>query len=372
MTKRRGNGDGSYRQRKNGSWQASLMIGYTADGKKDIRYFSGPTRAAVQKQLQAFQNDIADGLQINKDYTLQEWLAIFMELHRRNIKPVTYESYRYTIRTINEHLGSMRISAIKPMHIERLLQTLEEEGKSTSYTAKVKAVLYMSLDKAENNDLVRRNAARYVEKRRHNAAKEKECFSEEEVRILLHDLPLDRIGHSIRVLLCSGLRTQELLGLEPRHIASNGSHLVVEQAVTMVRGTATVSTPKSNAGYRTVPLPQNVWSSALYLKENANGDYIWSARGNAHQPANPSTFRAAYRQAIESIPEVPYKSPHTTRHTYVSLLQAKHIDMSTIQSLVGHSSVAMTNHYLHVHESIRKEAVAVFDSAFEDNTNNIL
>ena len=39
MVKRRGNGEGSFRQRSNGTWQASLMIGYTADGKKNMRYF---------------------------------------------------------------------------------------------------------------------------------------------------------------------------------------------------------------------------------------------------------------------------------------------------------------------------------------------
>ena len=37
------------------------------------------------------------------------------------------------------------------------------------------------------------------------------------------ELPEDRIGWSIRLLLGTGMRTQELLALEPRHVTEDGS-----------------------------------------------------------------------------------------------------------------------------------------------------
>lgn len=51
------------------------------------------------------------------------------------------------------------------------------------------------------------------------------------------------------------MRTQELLALEPRHISEDGSTIVIEQAVNMVKGTAVVGTPKSRDSYRVIPVP---------------------------------------------------------------------------------------------------------------------
>ena len=50
--------------------------------------------------------------------------------------------------------------------------------------------------------------------------------------------------------------------------------------------------------------------------------------------------------------------------TYVSQMQALGVDLSTIQSIVGHADVDMTQHYLHVQESIRLDAIDRFSKAF--------
>lgn len=49
-------------------------------------------------------------------------------------------------------------------------------------------------------------------------------------------------------------------------------------------------------------------------------------------------------------------TPHSCRHTYVSQLQALGVDMETIQSMVGHADIEMTQHYLHVQEESRRAA----------------
>ena len=87
---------------------------------------------------------------------------------------------------------------------------------------------------------------------RKRPAKRKEAFTAEEVKLLLENLPEDQVGWGIRLMLCTGMRTQELLGLEPRHIAEDGSYIVIEQAVVMEKGTAVIGTPKSQDSYRTI------------------------------------------------------------------------------------------------------------------------
>ena len=69
-------------------------------------------------------------------------------------------------------------------------------------------------------------------------------------------------------------------------------------------------------------------------------------------------------EPYKRIPEVRLLTPHSCRHTYVSQMQALGVDLSTIQSIVGHADVSMTQHYLHVQESIRMDAVDRFSKAF--------
>ena len=45
-------------------------------------------------------------------------------------------------------------------------------------------------------------------------------------------------------------------------------------------------------------------------------------------------------------------------------MQALGVDIQTIQSIVGHADTEMTEHYLHVQESIRQSAIQLFSEAF--------
>jgi site-specific recombinase XerD len=87
-------------------------------------------------------------------------------------------------------------------------------------------------------------------------------------------------------------------------------------------------------------------------------------------PCNPSYFRDKFKQTLEDMEEVRVLTPHCCRHTYVSQMQALGVDLATIQSIVGHADVDMTQHYLHVQESIRQDAIARFSKAFTSETTD--
>jgi integrase len=50
---------------------------------------------------------------------------------------------------------------------------------------------------------------------------------------------------------------------------------------------------------------------------------------------------------------------HSLRHTFVSLCRESNVALSVVESLVGHSNVAMTQHYSHVSELAAANAVAL-------------
>ncbi len=134
----------------------------------------------------------------------------------------------------------------------------------------------------------------------------------------------------------------------------------------MLKGTAVVGTPKARDSYRDVPVPESIRPYAVKLRTTEN-KFVWEMK-KKDAPCNPSIFRAHFKKALEAVPDVRVLTPHSCRHTYVSQMQAMGVDLATIQSIVGHADIDMTQHYLHVQESIRQDAIARFSRAFSSET----
>ena len=252
---------------------------------------------------------------------------------------------------------------IRPIDIENFLKGMRRDGRSDSYISKARGMLYQIFQKAEANDLVRRNPVRLAEKMRASGtAKRKEAFTTAEVAHLMKVLPDDRMGLSIRLLLGTGMRMQELLALEPQFIEEDGSVIHIRQAVKVVKGTVSIGSPKSKDSIRDIPVPLNVRPCAIKLRDTTD-QFIWESPKTG-LPCNPTHFRDVFRKSLEEAGDVRLLTPHSCRHTYVSQMQALGVDIQTIQSIVGHADTEMTEHYLHVQESIRQSAIQLFSEAF--------
>lgn len=367
--KKRANGEGALRLRPDGLWELTFMEGFQANGKRKFKSFYAKTQREVKEKAKAYQNAKAKGLDVDTAYYFSDFADMWFENHKDNIMPTTQENYRYTLRILKENFPYKKLTDIKPIDVENMLKNLRNQGRSISCLTQCRGIMFMIMEKAYSNDLIHKNPVKYADKMRHREpVKRKDAFTAEEVASLMERLPKDRIGCSIRLMLGTGMRSQELLALEPRHIDPSGAVIRIEQAINMHKGTAVVGTPKSPDSYREIPVPPNLRWCAIALRET-DKKYIWEAR-KMNQPCNPSYFRDQFRKALEAIPEVRLLTPHSCRHTYVSQMQALGVDLSTIQSIVGHADVDMTQHYLHVQESIRQDAVERFSKAFPSGYND--
>ena len=102
----------------------------------------------------------------------------------------------------------------------------------------------------------------------------KESFTPDDVKKMMRNLPQDKIGWSIRVLLMTGMRKQELCALEPRYIAEDGSSITVVQAVTRSKGSAFVSDTKTFSSRRVVPVPERARKYAILLRNSCSGGLV--------------------------------------------------------------------------------------------------
>ena len=359
-------GGGSFHLRPNGTWELRIFDGFWDDGRRRYKSFYGKTQDETEEKLKAYQcekNDDSDHPSFSEDFLFGDWANIYLDGHRRRISPTTFESYRYTLRILNRFFEHKRLNAIKAYDVETMLDTLQQEGRSASSLAQCRGLMYQIMNKAEANDLILKNPVRFAEKMRYREpVKRKAAFTAEEVSILMERLPENRIGHSIRLMLGTGMRTQEIMALEPKHIEEDGSCIHIRQAVTMVKGSPRIGPPKTKTSYRDIPVPSHLREIAKEFR-NTSEQFIW--HGEDVPICNPSVFRKHFKKALIAAGKVRLLSPHCCRHTYVSQLQAQGVPLETIQSLTGHADVDMTEHYLHVQKEVKEDAAQKLDSLFK-------
>ena len=374
MPSKRSHGEGTLRHRSDGRWELRMMDGYQKDGSPRFKTFYGKTQKEVKLKLKEYQDALISGIQLDTILYFEDWADTWFEGHRDNIAPTTQESYKYCLKMLKEGFYHRPLTVIRPIDIENFLKGMRRDGRSDSYISKARGMLYQIFQKAEANDLVRRNPVRLAEKMRATGtAKRKEAFTTAEVAHLMKVLPDDRMGLSIRLLLGTGMRMQELLALEPQFIEEDGSVIHIRQAVKVVKGTVSIGSPKSKDSIRDIPVPLNVRPCAIKLRDTTD-QFIWESPKTG-LPCNPTHFRDVFRKSLEEAGDVRLLTPHSCRHTYVSQMQALGVDIQTIQSIVGHADTEMTEHYLHVQESIRQSAIqfvqrGVFDLKIGRNGTN--
>ena len=370
MSTKRCNGEGSITKRKDGRWECAIMIGFQKDGRRRRKSFYGKTRKEALDQMHTFMQKLedeeitlSDTPTIKPSISFAAWSDIWYEGHKDKISGSTLQGYKYTLKALKAKLGDRPVNSIKAMDIEELLRSLQREGKSDSYLAKARGMLYQIMNKAEANELINRNPVACAEKMKSRKPMQaREAFTADEVKRLMKGLPSDKIGNSIRLMLGTGIRMQELLALEPKLIEEDGSVIHIRQAVKLVGGRVEIGQPKTKGSVRDVPIPQSLRSMVVGLRTTDDKYIIQSPLREL--PLDPTHYREKFKCYIEALGDVRVLTPHSCRHTYVSQMQALGVDLATIQSMVGHADLDMTQHYLHVQSPVKQQAVEAFDHAF--------
>ena len=136
----------------------------------------------------------------------------------------------------------------------------------------------------------------------------------------------------------------------------------IRQAVKVANGRVSICAPKSKDSVRDVIVPSGMRLILVDLR-NTDNKYLFQSPVQ-EQPFEPKHYRERFKQYLSAVKGVRVLTPHSCRHTYVSQMQALGVDLPTIQSIVGHADLDMTQHYLHVQTPIKTKAVEKFDRMF--------
>ena len=99
-----------------------------------------------------------------------------------------------------------------------------------------------------------------------------------------------------------------------------------------------------------------------------DSEWLFPSKKNEHAPISAKVLNDWHQAALKNC-EVMRFEPYCMRHTALTRLAA-YCDVSTLQAIAGHSSLAMTQRYVHVqetgyHETFERSSGTKLDTALE-------
>ena len=132
MPKRRANGEGNIRKRKDGRWEGRYTAGYDANGKAITKNVLGKTQAEVKDKL---RTAIEDSKKLDPvkagSYTLEQWLKLWCSVY---VEPqVRYSTKEFYHNAIDHHiipkLGSVKLEKLTMLQIQQFYNELLKSGR---------------------------------------------------------------------------------------------------------------------------------------------------------------------------------------------------------------------------------------------------
>lgn len=239
------------------------------------------------------------------------------------------------------------IGDIKQSDVQAFLNAMRDEGRISSTSSLSKALLYLKqiLDCAVDDDLIAKNPAGNKKKFDvEGTLEEREPLNAEQVSNLVADLERLPIQDALLVYipLYTGARRGETLGFRWEDIDWKRKMISVKRAVHFRKGAPSIGEPKSKAGYREIPLRQEL-ADILKPLQGQPGEYIV----NGAEIMTESKYRRAW-QRIEKQVNLYEATAHSLRHTFATFA-AQYMQPKDLQYIMGHSDISVTMKiYVHV------------------------
>jgi integrase len=151
-------------------------------------------------------------------------------------------------------------------------------------------------------------------------------------------------GDVVLILAYSGLRFGELTGLNVEDVDVEARRIRVRRSITQVGGRPVEGNPKSDAGRRSVPIPERLVPALKARLDNRprGAPAITSPRGSRLGLENWKRS-VNWKTAITKIGRDKMRV-HDLRHTYASLSRRAGADLRLLQKAMGHASITVTAH----------------------------
>ena len=403
MARKAASGSGTIRKKtvtRNGKeytyWEARFTVGYDpGSGKQIQKSITGKTQKEVSQKLKTMTTEVDEGIYNEPSkLTVAQWMGIWTSEYLVSQK---YGTVRHYKAQVNNHiipaLGAKKLTALTPHDIQCFYNMLLREGHtvkrkdendkkvvkkvplSEKSVRNIHGILTKSLSQAVKNGYIRTNPAAAAELPKKKKT-EITPLSDEQVKQYIIQAGADGYGDLLKVILFTGLRENEALGLTWDCVDFKNGKLYIKKQLlkrNISEGGFTFA-PLKNDKVRTLcPAPfimdilKNVREKQIRARLHAGE--IWQGWQNDEQRAKWYVFATylgqhlspqtvyLHHKKIAAAAGAPNARLHDLRHTYAVLSLQNGDDIKTVQNSLGHATAAFTlDVYGHVSEKMQKDS----------------
>ncbi len=376
MKTRNAKGNGSVRQRENGTWEARCII----NGKR--RSFYGEKQSEVLKAMRAAQKSSDDGVYFEPTkISLSGWLDIWLDEYvKPSAKPLTLSTYNSRVQThIKPALGKIKLTALNSTQIQAFYNDLlRVQGLQPKTIKNVHGILHKSLEQALKLRYIGLNPADACSLPRIEN-KEIKPLTESEIAAFLEEI---QNGEPLRdlftVALFTGMREGELCGLPWNAVNFRDGTITVKQQLCKEKkkgGKHYIASTK-NSRARTLTVAPFVMDILKKVKQEQYSDHFTAGLAWENEfdlvftnklghYIVPQTALKRFKAVASRIGR-PDARLHDLRHTYAVTALQEGDDVKTVQENLGHATASFTlDVYGHVSEKMKKDSAARMQSYFE-------
>lgn len=373
---------GSIRKRSKDSWTLEISLGFDPSTGKRLRRQETVrgTKRQAEAELARLIHAAESGTDLNPArLTTNEYLDRWLTHMRTRVRPATWNGYEGLVRrNVRPLIGRIPLAKVRPAHIQSILDTMISQNLAARTIIQAYRVVHQAFKQARRWQILSTNPAEAIQPPR----PERPALTiptSEELKALIVAAEQSREGNAITLLVATGLRRGELLGLRWRDVDLDGNRLHVTASLQRVKiggkPKTVIVEPKTDRARRGVSLPafaiealrrQRTEQSKrrLLLGEAWNDHGLVFERGDG-TPYDPDTFSSAFQRIAKKAGLTGVRL-HDVRHGYATALLAAGVHPKIASEALGHSSVAFTlDTYSHVVPSMQQAAADAISQAIE-------
>ena len=372
MAKKRANGEGNIRKRKDGRWEGRYTAGYHPDtGKRIIKNVLGKTQAEVKEKLaKAIEDSKTLDVVHADEYTVGEWLRLWYELYAKsNIRPTTADSYRLGIeKHVIPRIGDIKLNKLTSREIQKMYKDLQENGRlrksqrskqpglSNSTVRGIHMMFHNALDRAVKERLILRNPTEdciipKIQKQ------EMKILHPEDMKAYLEAAEKRGVLPMFYLELVTGLRKGELTALLWSDLDEKRCTISVsKQAVGDRHRNVEISRPKTENSVRKISIPRSA-VELLRHEHEKHPDNPWMFPSpRTGEMYHPDSIANLHEKILGDI-RLEHIRFHDLRHTFATIALQNGVDVKTVSSMLGHYDAGFTlRTYTHATRQMQDQA----------------
>ena len=371
MPKRRANGEGNIRKRKDGRWEGRYTVGHDPEtGKAIIKNVLGKTQAEVKEKLKkAIEENVGIDYGKAKTYTVGGWLEVWMENYAKiKLRPSTYKTSQGFLKNhVRPQIGSIPLADLTSLDLQRFYKHLLDGGRVDRIEAKKKPkglapktvrnihqMIGSAYNLAMEQNLVSKNPTQgcALPKVEH---KEMKTLTADQLSAFFQEAMDSGVYELYYLDLATGLRRGELLGLKWTDVDFQHGALKIQRAISRQNGKVVEAPLKTKNAYRTLPLSADA-IDVLAQQRRKTGNSEWVFPSPTGGPMSPDSVLHMLHRVLKraGLPKVRF---HDLRHTFATLALQNGVDVKTLSGALGHYSAGFTlNTYTHVTAQMKQDA----------------